>query len=170
MCGPSPRSGNPGHSAMQIVFEISLGKRQRFIGFHRSQGDADAFSGRLIALGGNTADGYQNIRLRIVSGRAAASDRIRNDGEARGLADFAFEVAVYVDDLAGAEIPCFHILGVEKENPSAVEDPTIAIIQSIDRGVELIVATDGGEKKFVRLEVMLRDGANGRASPCRSWF
>ena len=38
-------------------------KKVYLVGIYGSQRDADTFGGRLIAFGGNAADGYQNIGL-----------------------------------------------------------------------------------------------------------
>jgi hypothetical protein len=69
-------------------------------------------------------------------------------------------VTVYVHDLAGVEISFLHIKWVEQDYPATAKDAAIAVIQPINCRVELIVGPDRGEKKFVRLEVMLGNGAN----------
>ena len=104
--------------------------------------------------------GIKTLVSGIVCGSAPAGDRIWNDGKAGCLAHFSFKVAVNVHDLTGLEISGLHIKRIEKEHPAAVKDTPIAVIQSIDRGIELIVAANGCQKKFVRLQVMLRDWAN----------
>jgi anaerobic selenocysteine-containing dehydrogenase len=81
---------------------------QCLIGICRSQRDPHTLSSRLITLGGNAADGDQNIGFRVVCGGAPAGDRVGNDREAGRLADLAFKVTVYVHNLAGLEIPCLH--------------------------------------------------------------
>src|SRR6202044_4000071 len=43
------------------------------LGSGRRERDAHAFGGRLIALGGDAADGHQNIGLQVVCHSAAAS-------------------------------------------------------------------------------------------------
>ena len=72
-------------------------------------------------------------------------------------------MTVDVHDLTGPQIPRLHIKRIQKQNPSAAKDAPIAIIQSRKIvGVELIVAANGRLKqKFVGLQVMLRDWANG---------
>src|SRR5271156_6590552 len=121
----------------------------------RSQRDADAFRGGVISLGGNTAGGGKNVGLRIVRGSAPASNRIGNDRKAGSLAHLSFEVAVNVHDLTGLKISCRHIERVQEKHPAAIKDTPIAVVQSIDRGIELIVATNRRQKKFVRLQLVL---------------
>jgi hypothetical protein len=69
------------------------------VGLRRAERNANAFIGGLIALGGDAADGDQNIGLRIVCGSAPAGNRIWNDGKAGCLAQLSFKVTVYVYDL-----------------------------------------------------------------------
>src|ERR1700756_2105203 len=107
------------------------------------QRDANAFKGRTVTLRGNAAHVDQNIGLREVRGGAPADDRIGNDREALCLADFSLKVTTDVHDLTGPQIPCLDIKRVQKENPSAAKDAPIAIIQSVDCGIELIVAANG---------------------------
>jgi hypothetical protein len=51
--------------------------------------------------------------------------------------------------------------GIFTQNPPAAKDAPIAIIQSVDCEVELIVAANGRQQKFAGLQVMLRDWADG---------
>src|SRR5271163_4164388 len=126
------------------------------------QRDAHAFKGRTVTLRGNAAHGDQDIGLRVVCGGAPAGDRIGNDRKARCPADFPLEVTTDVHDLTGPQILCLHIKRVQKENPPAAKDAAIAIIQSVDCGVELIVAANGRQQKFAGLQLMLRDWTNGK--------
>src|SRR5208282_5932995 len=153
-------SGNTRDSAIKIVSKISLGKVQSLLLIRWSQRDANRFSGGLIALGGNATDRDQDISLRIVCGSAPASDRIGNDGKAGRLAHLPFKVAVYVHYLTRSEISCLHIERIQKEHPATTKDTPIAVIQAIDRRIELVMAANGCQKKLVRLQVMLRDWAN----------
>jgi hypothetical protein len=142
------------------VSKIALGKVQSLVLIRWSQRDANGFSGGLIALGSNAADRDQDIGFRIVGGSAPASDRIGDDGKAGRLSHLSFKVTVNVHDLTGLEISCLHIKRVQEKHPATTKDAPIAVIQSIDRRIELVVAANGGQKKLVRLEVMLRDWAN----------
>lgn len=71
---------------MQVARKICRWKVQGVVGICWSQRNANAFRGGLVALGGNTADGYQNVGLWIVCGSAPASNRIGDDGKAGCLA------------------------------------------------------------------------------------
>ena len=133
----------------------------RLNGIGWSECDANAFKGRLVTLCGNAAHGNQNIGLRVIRGGASSGDRIGNDCEVGCLADFSLKVTIDVHDLPGPEIPCLHIKRVEKDHPPAAKHAPIAIIQSIDCGVELIVAANGRQEKFVGLELMPRDWTDG---------
>jgi hypothetical protein len=53
-------------------------------------------------------------------------------------------VTVYVHDLTSFEVPFLHIKRVKKQNATTIKDSSIAVVQSVDSGVELIVAADGG--------------------------
>src|ERR1700688_3411110 len=125
-----------------------------------TQSNANRFSGGLVALGGDTTDRDQNMSLRIVRGSAAAGNRIRHDRKAGSLSHVAFKVTVYVYDLTGLEISFLHIQRGQEQHPAAIEDAPISVIQSIDRGIILIVAANCGQKELVRLQVMFRDWAN----------
>src|SRR5271156_6507641 len=100
-------SGNTRHSAIQVVSQLCLGKVQGLFAIRRSQRDAKAFRRGLIALGGNTADGDQNMGLRIVCGSAPAGNRIGDDRKAESLAHFSFEVNANFQDLTGLELWLF---------------------------------------------------------------
>jgi hypothetical protein len=153
-------SGNTRHSAIQVACKICLRKVQGLVAICWSQRNANAFRGGLIALGGNTADRDQNIGLRIVCGSAPAGNRIWDDRKAGCLAQLSFKVTAYVHDLTGLEISCLHINRIQEEHPATIKDAPIAVIQSIDRGIVLIVAANRCQKKLVRLQVMLEDWAN----------
>ena len=91
-----------------------------------------------------------------------AGDLVGDDFEAFGASGFAFEVADNVDPLVFLEVaggPCR--FGVEESNAEAVGDTAIAVVFAVDRGVELVVAADGGEEELVGGEVVLRDGVDG---------
>src|ERR1700685_4112935 len=118
---------------------------------YRGQSDANRFGGGLIAFGGHDTDRNQNVGLRIVCGSAPAGNRIGHDRKAGRLAHLAFKVTVYVDDLAGLEISFLHIKRVQEEHAAAIEDTTITVIESVDGGIELIVAANRCQKKLVRL-------------------
>ena len=79
-------------------------------------------------------------------------------------------MTIYVHDLTGVEISGFHIQRVQEKHPATTKDTPIAVIQSIDRRIELIVAANGSQKKLVRLQVMLRDRANAELSLPRTRF
>ena len=96
--------------------------------------------------------------MRLRSGEQSRRERWQSGEPCAPL----LKVAVNIHDLTGLEISCLHIERVEKEHPSAIKDASIAVVQSIDRGIELIVAANRGQKKFVRLQVMFRDWANGQ--------
>ena len=146
---------------MQVAIEIGFGKVKRLGGICRSQRDADAFKGGLIALGGDTANGNQNICLRVVCGCTPARDLVWHDCKARGLADFPLKVTIDVHNLTGVQIPRLHIERVQEEGAATVKHTPVPVIQSVDCGVELVVAANGGQQKFVRLKVMPGDRANG---------
>ena len=152
--------GDTRHSATQVAINICLWKVQGLGGICWTQRNANAFRGGLVALGGNTADRDQNVGFRIVCGSAPAGNRIGDDRKAGRLAQLSFKVTVYVHDLTGLEISCLHIKRVQEKHPATSKDTPIAVIQSIDRGIELIVAANGGQKKLFRFQVMLRDWAN----------
>src|ERR1700685_2833417 len=99
MCGETSASGNTRHGAVQVVSKICLWKMQGLSVIWWSKRNANAFRGGLIALGGNTADGDQDIGLRIVCGSAPAGNCIGDDGKARCLANLSFKVTVNVHDL-----------------------------------------------------------------------
>ena len=130
-----------------------------------SQRNAYAFRGGLIALGGNTANGDQNIGLWIVRGSAPSRDRIGNDRKAGSLAHLTFKVTINIYDLTRLEIYCLHIERVEEEHSPAIKHTPIPVVESINRRIELIVAANRCQKKFVRLKVMFRDWANGQLRP-----
>src|ERR1700756_505668 len=109
MRGEACTSGNAWRSATKVASKICLRKIQGYFGICGNQRDANGFGGGLIALRGDTADGDQNIRLRIVCSCAPAGDGIWDDGKAGGLAYLTFEMTVNVHDLTGFEISRFHI-------------------------------------------------------------
>src|SRR5713101_5333077 len=131
-------SGNTRHRAIQVANKICLWKVQSLVGICWSHRNANAFRGGLIALDGDTADRNQDIGLRIVCGSAPAGNRIWDDRKAGCLAHLSFKVTVYIHDLTGLEISSFHIKRVQEEHPATTKDTTIAVIQSIDRGIELV--------------------------------
>jgi hypothetical protein len=153
-------SGNARDGAIQVVIKIRLGKVERLAAIRRSQRDANGFECGRVALGGNTSDRDQHIGLRIVRGSAPAGDSIGNDGKTGRLPNFPFKVTEDIHDLTCLEISCFHIKRVQEEHPATTKDTPIAIIQSIDRGIELIVASNGSQEELVRLQAMVRDWAN----------
>src|SRR5271156_1255345 len=126
------------------------------------QRDANAFKSGAVTLRGDAAYGDQHIGLRIVGGGAPTGNCIGNDGEARCLADLSLKVTADVHDLTSLQIPFLHINRIQKESPPAAKDAAIAIVQSVDRGVELIVAANGRQQKFAGLQLMLRDWTNGK--------
>ena len=66
----------------------------------------------------------------------------RGRSQSGSLAHLSFKVTVNVHDLTGLKISCLHIKRVQEEHPAAIKDASIAVIQSIDRGIELIVAAN----------------------------
>jgi hypothetical protein len=158
---PRALSRNARHSSIHVAIKVCLGKVQCLSGICRSQRDANAFEGGLITLGSNAADGHQNISLRIVRRGAPTSDLVWDYREARRLANFTFKVTIDVHDLTGAQIPFFHVERVQKEDAPTIKYTPVSVIQSVDSGVELIVAANGRQQKFVGLKVMFRDRANG---------
>jgi hypothetical protein len=69
-------------------------------------------------------------------------------------------VAGDVDPLTSAHPKLIHVLRVEQDHAPAVVDATVAIIQAVDRRIELIMAAYCRHQQLAWSERMLRNGAD----------
>src|SRR4051812_48022200 len=74
-------------------------------------------------------------------------------------------MAGQVNQFSLLEASLFHILRVEKDDPPAVVDSSIAIIQSVDSRVELIVAAHGHHQELPGLQFMARQLVDRKVRP-----
>src|SRR6516165_497622 len=95
-----------------------------------------------IALFRYASDRDQHIGLGKISRNTTSRNRVGSDQESIRLPFVAFEVTGDVDRLPLDRSSGSHVLRIHKNHSSPVVDATIAIVQSIDRGVELIMAAD----------------------------
>ncbi len=58
----------------------------------------------------------------------------------------AFKVAGDIHRLSLSQTSLFHVLGIHENDPAPVVDSTIAIIQSVNRRVELVVGSNGHQE------------------------
>ncbi len=120
---------------------IALASRLPRVGsLRRFNRDDERFGNRLIAAVGRVADRDQDVRLGIIGGGAAAGNFVGDHLEAFGPAGFGFKVADQIDPLILFQTEMSHVLGVEEDNPAALEDAAVTVVLAVDRRVELIVA------------------------------
>ena len=77
-----------------------------------------------------------------------------------GDATDAAVIVVEIDDVVGLEVLLFDVVRVKKDDAPFVEDPAIAVVQSIDGGVELVMTPDGHHHEFTGLEFGEGGGGN----------
>ena len=77
------------------------------------------------------------------------------------LALLAFVVPGEIDELTRLEVLVFHVVRVHEDDAPAVIDAAITVVQTVDRGVELVVAADRHHDELTRLEFVPRDRING---------
>src|SRR2546429_8677048 len=69
-------------------------------------------------------------------------------------------MAKQINRLPRSQVRAANIFIIQKNYPSPTVDASIAIVQSIYRSVELIVAANCHHQKLIGLEVMLRQSMN----------
>src|SRR5258708_10759806 len=129
--------------------------------------DDGRLRGRRIALVGDAIQGDEDVRFREICRGAAARDVVGGGKEAAGDALLAAEVAGEIDDLALGDAELVHVGAVEKHHPPFVREPAVAILQSIDRRVVLIVRADGHHQKLARREIVARQRVRGEVRLAR---
>src|SRR5712664_2927964 len=83
---------------------------------------------------------------------------------------FAFKVADQIDDLSLLQTSNTDVVAVQQHDAPAVMNTAIAIVQPVDRRVELIVAANGHQQKLARLQIVYRQIVNSKHSPAARRF
>ena len=130
-------------------------------GFGRSDGDDDVFRGRRVAHVGDAVDRDEDVGLGKLSRGAAPRDGVGRDHEAGRDALLAAEVAGEIDELALREAERGDVVGVEEDHAAAVKNSAVAIIEAVDRRVELIVRADRHHHEMTGRDIFARDAVRG---------
>ena len=84
-------------------------------------------------------DRHQHIRFRKISRCAAARDAVRNNSEAMRDALFTLKVANKIDNLSVMKTVNPNIVWIHKHDSPPVVNSAIAIVEAVNRRIELIV-------------------------------
>ena len=96
--------------------------------------------GRLVAALGLRVERHQRVGLRVVGAGAAARGVVGDHPEPRGPPLGAvLPLADDVDHLALLEAERHDVVGVHEHHPATVLDAAVAVVEAVDRGVELVV-------------------------------
>src|SRR6516164_2537306 len=128
------------------------------------------FGCRSIALIRHAADRNQHVSLGKIGRDATTRNRIGRDEKSIRMALIAFEMARDIDRLALHKSCHPHILRIHENDSSPVVDAAIAIVQTIDRCVELIVTTHRHQNILAGIngkKINLVDGEICLSSRCR---
>src|SRR6266540_5368350 len=103
------------------------------------EADCQAFGYRGVAAFGYVVGGHEDVGFRVVRRCAAAGGGVRDEAEARGAPFDAGELADDVDVLAVLQAELGQNGRVHEEHFAGQVHAAVAVLQSVDRGVELVV-------------------------------
>ena len=103
-----------------------------------------------MAAFGETINRYQHICLREVTREAPARNLIGNDAEIV-CASFGSVVVTHdVHCITVGKLVCGDVIRIHQHHAPTVTNAAVAVVKTIDRGVELIVRPDGGHDELAR--------------------
>ena len=105
----------------------------------------------------------QHVRLGEVGGAAQARDIVGYDDELPRHPGLAAEVAGEIHHLRVLQAQRGDVFAVHQHHPPLAGEPAIAILQAIDGGVVLVVASHRHHQELAGLEVPLRQRVHGKA-------
>lgn len=120
----------------------------------------DGFGNGGIATIGDGGDGNEDVGFRKVGRQTASWDGVRHDSKTSSDTFYAAGGIDEIDDFARFKAESYGVLGVNKNNAPLMIDATIAIIEAVDGGVELVVAAKGHHQKLIRLKFGIGEGRN----------
>lgn len=106
----------------------------------------DGFGGGGFAEFGGVVQRDEGVGLGKVHGCAAFGDVIRDNEELVYAASLALVVGGDVDDLLSFEVERIDVCFVEEDDSTFALNSPVAIVETVDSGVVLVVATHGHEQ------------------------
>src|SRR6185295_5505112 len=97
-----------------------------------------------------------HIRLRKISCGTTSRNAVRNNHEVSRHSLLALEVADQIHARALLQTCRANIRGIQKNDAPPVVNAAITIVQSVDRGVELVMTADRHHQILVGLQLMMR--------------
>ena len=104
-----------------------------------------------MALFGETVTGNKGVGFGEIGGGVAFGEVVGDGEEVGGGAGLAVEVTGDIDGLFSYNALCLHVFQVEEDDPAFVVNASVAIIESVDGGVELVVTAEGLEEELTGL-------------------
>ncbi len=106
----------------------------------------------------DASDRDQGVGLGKIGCGTAAREVERDRLESPRGPRLALEVAREVHELVLLQPGLRYVVGMKEDDTAVSPDPAVAVVEAVDRGVELIVATDRRHQVLARLQCLLGKG------------
>ena len=114
-----------------------------------------------LLFSSHTPNRNKHIGFWIVSRRTPPRDLVWHNDEVIRHSLLAFKVARQIDYLSlERDLARAHVFRIKQHDTTLVVDAAIAVVETVDRGVELVVAPDRHHHKLLWCDLVIRNLVN----------